>query len=106
MPLTNAEPCPPGRHGASTENRRARELTSDGPNLGPTPEVTLLEVPRRRPSSGAVSRADDRAPIGAAVHCRSNAYRLVWWARKQDIESIANLKDSTGGMARIEETHE
>ena len=45
-------------------------------------------------------------PIGAAFHRRSDIYGLVGWAGEQNLETVADLKDSTGGMACIEETYQ
>ena len=83
-------------------NYGARELASNGPNLVPVPEVALLELPGRRPSSGAIGCSNDGTPIGIAVHRRSDTYRLFGCAGEQNPESVADLKGVTCRMGRID----
>jgi hypothetical protein len=86
-------------------DRGARELASDGPHLAPASEIPLLKLPGGRPSSCAIGRGDDRTPIGPPIHCRSDAYWLIWQTSNENFEAVADVKVSTGGMARIHQTH-
>ncbi len=99
----------PARHARRIHrklNSGTDEPAPDSPDLAPTPEVAFLKLPADGPSTCAIGRANDGTPVGAPVHSSSDADGLVGRTSNQNLETIADLKISANGAARIEETHE
>jgi hypothetical protein len=79
---------------------------ADGPDLAPIAEIALSELTGRGPSTGAIGGPNHRAPIGAPVHRRPDADRLIRSAENHHFEAIANLKITAGRTGRIQQPHD
>ena len=71
-----------------------------------TSEVGVRELPLCGPFSGAIGCANNRPPIGAAVHHCSQTDRLVRRACDDNAKAIADFKTFTRGTANICEPHD